>query len=166
MLQLHRSDNLPSDLNENSVRIKIRRNFVLENTLEKLENGLDVNKRLRVIFLDETAVDAGGPMREYLHLLMAAVARNNTLFCGKEDSRVPLHNLRELEKRTFYHIGKIISLSLLYGGPGATFFSPAVADYITYGISRVKATIDDVPTEEVRQKLLKVSSNITVTLVV
>lgn len=84
-------------------------------------------------------------MREFLHLLMAAVARNNSFFCGREDSRVPMHSLPELEKQTFYYIGRVIALTLVYGGPAPCFFSPAVADYIVYGIQKVKVTVDDVP---------------------
>ena len=65
-----------------------------------------------------------------------------------------LCSVMELERQTFVHIGKIIALSLLYGGPAPSFFSPAVADYIVYGILKVKASVNDVP--EVRKKLSNV----------
>ena len=68
-----------------------------------------------------------------------------------------MHSVMELERQTFVYIGRIIALSLLYGGPAPTFFSPAVADYIVHGILKVKATVDDVPDEEVRKKLINVS---------
>ena len=68
-------------------------------------------------------------MREYMHLLISAIARKNSLFCGKEHSRVPMHSVMELERQTFVHVGNIIALSLLYGGPAPSFLSPAVADY-------------------------------------
>ena len=42
-----------------------------------------------------------------------------------------MHNVMDLEKQTFVRIRKIIALSLLYGGPAP---SPAVADYIVYGV--------------------------------
>lgn len=112
--------------------------------------------RLRVVFLGESAVDGGGPMREYLHLLVAAFARNNSLFCGPMISRTPMHNMTALDKQTFFYVGRIIAISLVYGGPSPSFFSSAVADYITYGVLKVKATVDDVPDEKVKEKLVKV----------
>ena len=152
LLQIHHLDVLPPDSEENTVRIKIRRRHVLEDTLHKLRNGLDLSKRLRVIFLGEPAIDVGGPMREYLHLLIATIARKNSWFCGRADARVPMHSVMELEKQTFLYIGKIIALSLLYGGPAPAFFSPAVADYIAYGVLKVKATVDDLPDIEIKKK--------------
>lgn len=130
---------------------------MLEDTLHKLRCGLDLSKCLRVVFLGEPAVDIGGPMREYLHLLIAAVARKNAWFCGRENSRVPVHSLMELEQQTFVYIGKMIAMSLLYGGPAPAFFSAAVADYIVHGIVKVKATIADVPDEDMKKKLIKVN---------
>ena len=64
----------------------IRRRHVLGDTLHKLRNGLDVTKRLRVTFIGESAVDTGGPLREYFTILMRCIAQNNSLFCGKENS--------------------------------------------------------------------------------
>ena len=64
----------------------IRRRHVLADTLHKLRNGLDVTKRLRVTFIGESAVDTGGPLREYFTILMRCIAQNNSLFCGKENS--------------------------------------------------------------------------------
>ena len=92
-----------------------------------------------------------------LLFLMRCIAQNNSLFCGKENSRVPMHNMLELERRTFYFIGSIVALSLVHGGPAPSFFSPAVADYIVHGVQNVRATIDDVPDEQVQQKLMKVN---------
>ena len=156
MLQLHRLDSLPPD-DDNSIRLKIRRSEVFKDTVYELRKGLDVNsKRLRVVFLGESAVDAGGPMREYLHLLVAAFAQNNSLFGGPLSSRSLKHSVLELERQTFFYIGRIIALSLVYGGPAPSFFTPAVADYIVYGVLKVKATVDDVPDEEIKQKLVMV----------
>ena len=135
----------------------IHRRHVLADTLHKLRSGLDVTKRLRVTFIGESAVDTGGPLREYFTILMRCIAQNNSLFCGKENSRVPMHNMLELERRTFYFIGSIVALSLVHGGPAPSFFSPAVADYIVHGVQNVRATIDDVPDEQVQQKLMKVN---------
>ena len=85
-----------------------------------------------------------------------SVAHSYMLFCGAFNSRVPRHNLVELKKKTYFYIGAIIALSLIHGGPGPHFFSPAVADYIVYGVQNVKAGIMDVPEHEMRDKIKKV----------
>ena len=37
-------------------------------------------KHLKVTFIGEPAVDAGGPLREYFHLLLRELAENSSLF--------------------------------------------------------------------------------------
>ena len=81
----------------------------MADTLHKLRNGLDVTKRLCVTFIGESAVNTGGPLQEYFTILMRCIAQNNLLFCGKENSRVPVHNVLEMERCTFYLIGSIVA---------------------------------------------------------
>lgn len=146
---------LPSDRSD-KVRIVIRRSKILHDTLYLLRNGLDVLKHIRVTFVNEPAVDQGGPLREYFRLLLTSVVTNNILFSGPDSARTPNHNMAELEKMTFYYVGVIIALSLLHGGPAPQCFSSAVADYIIYGVKKVNATIDDVPDHTIKQSLQKV----------
>ena len=103
-------------------------------------------------FIGEPAVDAGGPLREYLHLLLGEICRNNKLFQGNEKARVPVHNVVALTKQTFKYIGRMFGASLVNGGPAPNFFTDAVADYITFGIDKVK-----VNTEEVLDNVMKES---------
>ena len=117
---------------------------------------MDLTKHLRVTFIGEPAVDDGGPLREFLYRLLA-VGQNDMLFCGPLSCRVPRHNLVELDKRTYFYVGVMIARSLIHGGPDPVFFSPAVADYIVYGVQRVKARIADIPDNDIRGKIKKVS---------
>ena len=126
--------------------------------MHKLRNGLDLNKQLKVTFIGEPGVDEGGPLREFLFLLVTSIAQNNTLFHGGPTSRVPMHNVVELERMTYYHVGACLALSIIHGGPAPQFFSPAVASYIAYGAKIVKATVDDVPDEGTREQLIKAST--------
>ena len=100
----------------------------------------------------------GGPLREFLHLVVAEIHRNNTLLCGEQVSRTLRHNIRELERNTYYHIGALLATSIIHGGPAPSFFCNAVVDYIVFGLSAVKATIDDVPDAPVKKHLEKVTS--------
>ena len=65
-------------------------------------------------------------------------------------------NIVELQKKSFYHVGKMIAMSLVHGGPGPHFFTPAVADYIMYGMVQVRATPLDVPEDKIQKILLDV----------
>lgn len=155
VLREHRYIFLPHD-EEDRLRITIRRKHILADTLHKLRGGLNISKHLKVTFLGEPAVDAGGPLREFLHHLMQELSGNNSLLCGSSTARVPRHSVVELERRSFYYIGVMLALSLVHGGPAPQFFSGAVADYIVTGIRGVKPSIGDIPDSDVRQSLEKV----------
>ena len=96
-------------------------------------------------------------MREYLRLLLGTVISNNSLFCGDINSQYLQHNIIELNKKTYYHVGQILSMSLLHGGPVPSFFAHPIADYIVHGIEKVKVGITDVQDVIMKRKLQKVS---------
>ena len=129
---------------------------MFEDAFHKVRN-LDLTKHIRITFLGEPAVDAGGPLREFFHLLLMSIAQNNKLFCGPPDARTPNHNIVELQKKTYYYVGVFFALSIIHGGPAPTFLSSAVADYIVHGIQKVKASITDVPDPQMKQCLFKVN---------
>ena len=135
-------------------RIKVRGRHILEDSLHCFKQGVPVSKRLRVTLIGEPAVDAGVPLREYFHLLLGEISRDNT---GDENARVPLHNVPALTKQTFKYVGCMLGASLVNGGPAPNFFANAVADYITFGIEKVKAKVEEVSEAVLKQKLIKVS---------
>ena len=98
----------------------------------------------------------GGPLREFLHLLMDSISKNN-LLCGEESRRSLCHNVPALMKNSFFHIGAMISVSLIHGGPSPAFFTDAIADYILY--DTIKPHINSVIVPEVQEKLRKVSNS-------
>ena len=154
----HRNSVLPSNP-EDRLRIIVRRKHILEDTLHKLRNGIDISKHLRVTFIGEPAIDDGGPMREYMRLLLGSVVSNNSLFCGEMDSRFLRHNVIELNKKTYFHVGQILSITLVHGGPAPSFFAQPIADYILYGLDKVKVSITDVQNVVIKRRLQKVSNN-------
>jgi hypothetical protein len=89
--------------------------------MHKLRYGIDISKHLRVTFIGEPAIDDGGPMREYMRLLLGSIISNNSLFCGHVNSRSLRHNVIELNKKTYFYVGQILSITLVHGGP-APFF--------------------------------------------
>ena len=56
----------------------------------------------------------GGPLREFLHLIVKEIVNNNTLFSGPMSARVPVHNMQAVEKRTFKYIG-VVNFMLILG---------------------------------------------------
>lgn len=112
---------------EDKSRIVIRRKHLLSDTFHKFRSGIDLNRHISITFSCESAVDTGGPLREFLRLLQGSIFRCNTLFCGSDTSRVPTHNALELEKRSYYFVGASIALSLIHGGPPPHCPSSAVA---------------------------------------
>ncbi len=82
---------------------------------------LSLTKHLKVTFVGEPAVDAGGPLREFFHYILLEIAENDSLLSGSDTTRCSLHNLVELERKTYY-VGVIIALSLIHGGPAPHFF--------------------------------------------
>ena len=138
-------------------RIVVRRKHLWEDSLHKFRSGIDFHKYIHVTFVGEPAVDAGGPLREFLHLLMGEIASNNSLFSGDDKHRVPIPNMSALEKETYCYVGQMIAVSIIHGGPAPTFLAPSIVDYILKGIRGVNPEVKEVPNVQVRNKLEEVS---------
>ena len=158
LLKYQRVKELPADRNAYQ-RLVIRRKHIWKDSLQSFRSHLDFSKYIRVTFVGEPAVDEGGPLREYLHLLMGVVGSHNDLFRGDDYSRVPCPNLRALQQKTYKYIGQMIAVSLIHGGPVPSFLAPSVLEYITFGLEKVKGRVEDVPNKELKEKLSKVSGN-------
>ena len=68
----------------NYTHIVVQRRHVFEDALHYLKTGVDYKEYARLSFIGEPAVDEGGPLLEFLHLLVGEIATNNVLFCGTE----------------------------------------------------------------------------------
>ena len=89
-------------------------------------------------------------------LLMEAMKSQEDLFAGSDDRRVLRHNLRALEEDLFLVVGKMIALSIIYGGPGPMFFANPVIDYLLRIQAKFTASVEDVPDATIRSKINKV----------
>ena len=57
----------------------------------------------------------------------------------------------------YWHVGRIIALSIIHGGPAPVFLAQQVVDYLLDGITTIiPPPIDAVEDEEVRSKIQKV----------
>ena len=53
----------------------------------------------------------------------------------------------------------MIALSILNGGPGPSFLSPAVVDFLFGGIETIKPQVEDVPDKLIKEKISQVSAD-------
>lgn len=155
LLRDHRNTVLSNNV-DYTYRVKVRRKHVWEDALHQFKHKILPSHHIRVTFLGEPAVDAGGPLREFFCLLMSAIGRNNSLFCGEMSSRIPTHNVLELTKNTYKYVGIMIVSSIVHGGPAPRFFAHCVADYIVFGIDHVKPKLEEVLDLVIKNKLRKV----------
>lgn len=120
---------------------------------ELSRHGFNPSKQLRVKFVGESGIDAGGLMREFFTLVLQGATE---LLHGPPNKRVFRHNVEALDANKYYLFGKMVAMSLCHGGPLPTFFAPPVLRYLLYGPSQVEACIDDMPDEDVKEKMHKV----------
>ena len=61
-----------------------------------------------------------------------------------------------MEDDEYFHIGRMIAVSIVHGGPGPRFFSPHFFQYLTGEVKAIGAPIEDIPDDEVKKALLEV----------
>ncbi|KAG5864057.1 hypothetical protein JTB14_009401 [Gonioctena quinquepunctata] len=118
---------------------------------------------LDVVFVDledtpEGAIDGGGPTRELWRLALQELKCSN-IFTGAENSRNIVYNLSYLEKRKYYEAGQIISLALVHGGPGPSFFSKTLFSFIAYGSECVFPNLEDIGDSEYLTEISAVAAS-------
>ena len=158
VLDTHRRDVLYLD-ESNTFRITVRRSTIWDDALRAVRRTFDEKKHIHITFLGESAVDGGGPRREFFMLLMNAIRENHSLLDGPLTTRVLRHNTTALQEDLYFCMGKMIALSIVHGGPGPTFFAESVVDYIFGGLGAVSPRVSDIPDVVIRQRVQKVLEN-------
>ncbi|XP_034002246.1 G2/M phase-specific E3 ubiquitin-protein ligase-like isoform X3 [Trematomus bernacchii] len=106
--------------------------------------------------IDEEAVDLGGPRREFLRLLMEALARS-PMFEGRDSKlNLALHSAALREDRYFI-AGQAIAVSLVHGGPPPGFLAPTLYSCLVGGHSSIKPDLEDIVDADLYEKVKKVS---------
>ena len=119
----------------------VRRKHLWDDAMCHIKN-LDERKHITVTFVGEPAVDEGGPLRDFFHLL---------IFNGDDYRRVPHHCIMELENQTY---STMCALLLMHSGPAPCFLACTVVDYMVYGSAQ--ASPFDVPDQAKQESLIKV----------
>lgn len=61
-----------------------------------------------------------------------------------------------MEDDEYFHIGRMIAVSIVHGGPGPRCVSPKLFLYLTGQVKAIEAPIEDIPHDEVKKALLEV----------
>ncbi len=142
---------------EDVQRIHVRRSHIFEDSFRQFsKNSFDVTKMLKVVFVGESAIDDGGPRREFFHLLLNAITSKSGLFSGFPDHVVPLHNVKAVVNNKYFVVGKMM---LVQGGQPPVYFAAAVADFLVFNQVKSPVNINDIADFEVRACLQKVCNS-------
>ena len=140
----------------NHQKITIRRRELLKDTFRQFKRTtFDVTNMIRVAFLAKSAVDGGGPRREFFRLLLADIFTVSGLFVGYPSSVTAAHNVVSLENGDYAIAAKMVVTSIVQGGLAPHCFSAAIADYIVYDEIKSPVNLYDIADTDVREKMQK-----------
>ncbi|XP_054466152.1 G2/M phase-specific E3 ubiquitin-protein ligase-like [Anoplopoma fimbria] len=106
--------------------------------------------------MDEEAVDLGGPRREFLRLLMEALALS-PMFEGRDSKLSLALDSTALREDRYFIAGQAIAVSLVHGGPPPGFLAPTLYSSVVVGNSSIKPVLEDIADADLYEKVKKVS---------
>ncbi|XP_013888119.1 uncharacterized protein LOC106535614 [Austrofundulus limnaeus] len=142
--------------------LHVCREFIMEGSFRAFRRTrFNPLHQLTVTFVDvegesEGAVDDGGPSREFLRLLVAAL-RDSRYFEGPEDRKNLSLVSRGLQFGDYKIIGQMLSLALLQGGVQPSFFSTRLYSLLC-GQQTGPVSLEEVGDWELRQHLEKIKA--------
>ncbi|VDI84102.1 Hypothetical predicted protein [Mytilus galloprovincialis] len=126
------------------LQMEVRRGNVLSDAITIIRfSEHDLHNHLCIKFIGEDGVDIGGLRREFWSLFLHNIS-SSCYVTGKPGRQTFQQNFVEKKKKTFFHLGQLIALSILQDGPGLPIFSDIVTDYIING-ETVVLNLDDLP---------------------
>lgn len=119
-----------------------REKSIIMQILKKYKNpAFNLRSPLNVQFVSsgtfELGVDAGGPTRDFLYILMKELVRGSfsgiKIFEGETGHLLPVFNYDLLSSHFFELVGKMVLHSVLHKCRGLAGISPPIASYIISG---------------------------------
>ena len=131
----------------------VRRNHVFDDCMRWFKRpDFDVEKHLKVKFVNEEGSDYGGPRRDCLQKIVTGLTQCG-IFQGEIGYLLPSPNLVKLADKSVYNAGRMVSSVICHGGPAPRMFHHLLADYIC-GKAVPKA--GDIPQSDIRAVIVKV----------
>lgn len=119
----------------------------------------EMAKPLCICFQNETAVDDGGPKREFGTLFMQKLTDSKYLE-GREGVKTFSHDNVLLTQRAYYNIGRVTAALIVQGGAGLPYFSRPVASYITSGqVTTARIPARDIADPDLCSRIAQVDAN-------
>jgi hypothetical protein len=139
------------------LNVVVRRRHILNDALRNLrcQGEKKLLLPIRIRFVGESGVDAGGLRREFASLLQDAFSQCSMLD-GPSGRKSFSHDSALLGSGEYRLAGRLFALTVLQGGSGPKCFCLPVAKYICQG-KAAAASVDDIPSVECRQALEKVN---------
>ncbi|XP_072037563.1 G2/M phase-specific E3 ubiquitin-protein ligase-like [Amphiura filiformis] len=100
----------------------------------------------------EGAVDLGGPTKEFFRLVRHASLRLS-IFQGPPNSLELAPDQTALEQHTYKHVGELMALSLVHGGPGPRAFSEEMYARLANSKPQPNFTVEDMQDPDFAAKL-------------
>ncbi|XP_054464625.1 G2/M phase-specific E3 ubiquitin-protein ligase-like [Anoplopoma fimbria] len=155
--------NLASQISSNQrCRFNINRSSVLDGAIRGFKRlSYNPASQMCVKFsddlgMDEEAVDLGGPRREFLRLLMEALALS-PMFEGRDSKLSLALDSTALREDRYFIAGQAIAVSLVHGGPPPGFLAPTLYSSVVVGNSSIKPVLEDIADADLYEKVKKVS---------
>ncbi|OPL33674.1 hypothetical protein AM593_04441, partial [Mytilus galloprovincialis] len=144
LLIQHRNMTINPISSGDPLQMEVRRGNVLSDAITIIRiSEHDLHNPLCIKFIGEDGVDIGGLRREFWSLFLHNIS-SSCYVTGKPGRQTFQQNFVEKKKKTFFHLGQLIALSILQDGPGLPIFSDIVTDYIING-ETVVLNLDDLP---------------------
>ena len=113
------------------VKLKIDEEDLLEDAMVYYKGAeFDPTKRLRIVYMGQSAVDTGGVVKQFYTQLLSAVSKQ---FFQGANYCTPIYSSDVVAAGVMKLVGVMIVHSILQGGPGFPIFSPAVYNYLCTG---------------------------------
>ena len=136
--------------------LDIKRRKISEHTNIKLKRQLKSSlKPIRIVFIGESAFDAGGPLRKLFTSYFDAATRN--IMQGTSNSFTLLHDVKKLNSGDFERFGLLIALALIYDCPGPRNMQELLVCTIL-DLPIDDENIEDIPDFYIQTKLQQLSS--------
>jgi hypothetical protein len=134
-------------------RISISRDHLLSDSITIFKaQDFDYKIPVRVVFEGEPAVDGGGPKREYFSLLLQSLVSPCCpirLFEGRDSIVLPMHNMDALRAGMFKVAGRMITTSVVNGGPGFPYLPSVLYSYFITPSGEIEKVLSEITKDDV-----------------
>lgn len=134
-------------------RICVSRDLLLTDSIRFFKKReFDFKSPVRVAFEGEPAVDGGGPKREYFTLLLQALLSPSSpirLFEGRDSFILPMHNMDAIRAGMFKVAGRMITTSVINGGPGFPYLPYVLYKYLTAPNGEIDNVLTEITKDDV-----------------